>query len=73
MPTFKARTFKITIDDPEEAQLFINGLVLAKQNNSSPYFPQLLEAMNVVMEPYWQALMKEKEQGIGQDAKVSVV
>jgi len=73
MPTFKPRTFKITIDDPEEAQLFINGLVLAKQNNSSPYFPQLIEAMNVVMEPYWRALADEKERGIGTDAKVAVV
>jgi len=72
MAKFKARTLKITIDDPEEAQLFLNGLILARQNNSSEYFPQLIDGVNAIMEPYTAELIAEQKAGIGPNAKVQV-
>lgn len=72
MATFKAKTLKITIDDPDDAQLFLAGLILAKQNNSSDYFPQLIDGVNAIMEPYTKALIEEQKRGIGPDAKVTV-
>ena len=57
---FKARTFKITIDDPELAEEFLRGLILARQNSNSEYFVDLIDAVNSILEP-WRAhkLMQE--------------
>jgi len=69
MAKFKARKISIIIDDPDEAQVFINGLILAKQNNNSGYFPQLIDGVNACLEPYRQAVADEMARGIGPDAK----
>ena len=58
--TFKPRTFKITIETPEEGEEFLRGLVLASQNNNSPYFQDLLDAVNTVLQPYREAKLKEE-------------
>jgi hypothetical protein len=67
---FKARKISITIDDPDDAQEFLNGLILAKQNNNSAYFPQLIAGVNAVLEPYHKALRAEHAKGIGPDAEL---
>ena len=72
MATFKARRMSITIDDPDTAQQFLNGLILAKQNNSSEYFPQLIDGVNAILEPYHKQLSEEHERGVGIPAKVTV-
>jgi len=69
MATFKARKISIILDDPDEIQVFLNGLILAKQNNNSGYFPQLIEGVNAVMEPYHKALQAELAKGIGPNAR----
>jgi len=69
MATFKARKLSIILDDPEEAQIFLNGLILAKQNNSSSYFPQLIEGVNAVMEPYYKQVQSELAKGVGPNAR----
>lgn len=51
---FKARKFSITIDDPEEAENFLRGLIVARSNNSSEYFVDLIDAVNAILEP-WRA------------------
>lgn len=51
---FKPRTFKITVDDPEEGENFLRGLIVARSNNSSEYFVDLIDAVNTVLEP-WRA------------------
>ena len=58
--TFKPRTFKIVIETPEEGEEFLRGLVLASQNNNSPYFQDLLDAVNTVLQPYREAKLKEE-------------
>ena len=69
MAKFKARKISIILDDPDEAQIVLNGLILAKQNNNSLYFPQLINGVNAVMEPYYEALRDEMARGIGPNAK----
>ena len=72
MAKFKARKISIILDDPDECQVFMNGLILAKQNNNSLYFPQLIDGVNAVMEPYLAAVQDEMARGIGPDAKTLV-
>lgn len=47
---FKRVKLSITIDDLDSAEHFLRGLILAQQNNSSPYFPELIEGVNAVLE-----------------------
>jgi hypothetical protein len=49
---FAPRKFSITIDNPEEAENFLRGLIVARSNNSSEYFVQMIDAVNKIMEDY---------------------
>lgn len=57
---FKVKKFSITIDDPEEADEFLRGLIVARSNNSSQYFVDLIEAVNAILEP-WRAQKLQEE------------
>jgi hypothetical protein len=70
-PVFKARSFKMEIDDYDEALEFRKGLILAKQNNSCALFPQLIDVMNSIMAPHERALMEAQVRGEGPD-KVTI-
>jgi hypothetical protein len=58
--TFKPRTFKITLTDPEDAEEFLRGLIVARTNNSSEYFVDLIDAVNAILEP-WRAAKLSQE------------
>lgn len=51
---FKPRTFKIEVETPEEGEEFLRGLILARQNNNSEFFVDLIDAVNAILEP-WRA------------------
>lgn len=55
---FKPRKFSITIDDPDEAENFLRGLIVARSNNSSQYFVDLIDAVNAIMEDYRSRMLK---------------
>jgi hypothetical protein len=57
---FKASTFKIRIDDPHEAENFLKGLIVARSNNSSEYFVDMIDAVNLILQPYRAAKLKEE-------------
>jgi nitrate reductase alpha subunit len=57
---FKPRTFKITIDDPEAGEEFLRGLIVARSNNSSEYFVDLIDAVNSILEPWRAARLNEE-------------
>lgn len=57
---WKPKTFRITIEDPHEAEIFLRGLILARQNNNSEYFVDLIDAVNAVLEPYRAAKQREE-------------
>lgn len=51
---FKPFKVSITVRDPEEAQVFFEGLMIAQSNNNSPYFRELIDAVNQAMHEYRQ-------------------
>lgn len=50
MAGFKPATLKVTIESQEEAENFLLGLIVAKQNNSCELFPELIDGVNSVLE-----------------------
>jgi hypothetical protein len=72
MPDFKARKISIVIDDPDEAQMFRKGLILARQNNNSQYFPQLIEGVNSILEPFLEEQREELARGISPSTRTKV-
>jgi hypothetical protein len=53
--TFKPKKVAIILDDPEGAEEFIRGLIIARQNNNSEYFVDLIDMVNEVMQPWRSA------------------
>jgi hypothetical protein len=57
---FKAAKFSIIIDDPDTAEDFLRGLIVARSNNSSEYFVELIDAVNTILEPYRQKRLEDE-------------
>jgi hypothetical protein len=55
---FRPAKFSVTIDDPEEGEVFLRGLVLASQNNNSEYFADLIDAVNAILQPWREARLQ---------------
>lgn len=51
---FKPFLVKVTVRDPEEAQEFLEGCILAQSNNNSHYFRELIEGLNAGLHEYRQ-------------------
>jgi hypothetical protein len=51
-PTWKPKKLSFVVEKPEDGEIFLRGLLIAEANNSSPLFPQLIEVVNSVLEPY---------------------
>ena len=47
---FKPVKLTVTLESLDEAEHFLRGLIIAQSNNSSQYFPQLIEGVNTVLE-----------------------
>lgn len=48
---FKPATLRVRIESREEADQFLLGLIVAKTNNSSPIFQDLIDGVNALLEP----------------------
>jgi hypothetical protein len=73
MATFKPRRFYITIETPEEGDHFLRGLIIARQNNSSEYFTDLIDAVNEILEPWrMEQIMEVKQLLEAQRKRVAV-
>jgi hypothetical protein len=57
---WKAKTFKITLDEPEEAEQFLRGCILARQNVNCEVFQDLIDVTNQILEPWRAARMNEE-------------
>jgi len=57
---FKPKILKVTIDEPELGEEFLRGLILARQNNNSDYFSDLIDGVNAILEP-WRAARLQQE------------
>jgi hypothetical protein len=62
---FGRRIIKFTIEDPEEAEEFLRGVILARQNNSSYYFVDLIDALNGILEPWRAARLAQEMEARG--------
>lgn len=62
MSTVKFKGFRIGVEirDPEEAENFLRGLIIAKSNNSSPFFQQLIDGINTGLESHRAAVLEEQ-------------
>jgi len=52
---FRPASIKIRIEDPEEGEVFLRGCIIARQNNNSPLFVDLIDGVNSLLEPYREA------------------
>ena len=59
MPKFKGFVLKFEFRDPEEVMVFLRGAIIAKQNNSSPLWDDVIAGINTSMETYWREQMEE--------------
>jgi hypothetical protein len=59
---WKPKSFKIRLETPEQGEEFLRGLILARQNNNSPLFADLIEAVNLVLQPFRAAKLQQEMQ-----------
>jgi hypothetical protein len=57
---YKRASIRIRIDNPELGEEFLRGLILARQNNNSPLFIELIDGINSVLEPYRAAKLAQE-------------
>jgi hypothetical protein len=57
---FKPATLKVRIESREEADQFLLGLIVAKTNNSSPIFQDLIDGVNALLEPLRAEQLEEQ-------------
>ncbi len=48
---FKPATLKVRVESREDADQFLLGLIVAKTNNSSHIFQDLIDGVNALLEP----------------------
>ena len=57
---FKPATLKVRIESREDAEQFLLGLIVAKTNNSSPIFQDLVDGVNALLEPLRAEQLEEQ-------------
>lgn len=58
---FRPFSIKIRIDDPEEADVFEAGLILAQSNNNSHLWAELIDGINQAMKPHRQFVIAQQK------------
>lgn len=49
---FKGFALKLEMRDPDEAEEFLRGVILASQNNNSPLWRDIIDGVNSGLEQY---------------------
>jgi hypothetical protein len=57
---FRPASIKIRIETPQGGEDFLRGLIVARTNNSSPLFVDLIDGVNSLLEDYRAAKLKEE-------------
>jgi hypothetical protein len=57
---FRSASLKIRIETPESGEDFLRGLIVARANNSSPIFVDLIDGVNSLLEDYRAARLREE-------------
>lgn len=61
MARMKPFAMRIIVRDPETAQQFLEGCILASQNNNSSYFRELIDGLNAGMREYNKERIAEED------------
>jgi hypothetical protein len=61
MANMKPFAIKVTVRDPEDAQNFLEALILAQQNKESHIISQLIDGVNQGMSAYNKERIAEQE------------
>ncbi len=59
---FKPATLKVRVESREDADQFLLGLIVAKTNNSSHIFQDLIDGVNALLEPSRAEELEEQMQ-----------
>jgi hypothetical protein len=51
-PRFKPFALRFEFHDPDEVDIFLRGCILARQNNNSHLFPEVIDGINNAMENF---------------------
>lgn len=51
---FRSFAIRIRVETPEEGEQLLQGCIIARSNNSSPHFQELIDGINAQLEP-WRA------------------
>jgi hypothetical protein len=54
---FRPFSLKIRVETPEDAELFLAGLIVAQTNNASPLWSEMIDGVNAAMFKYRQAIL----------------
>jgi ribosomal protein L37AE/L43A len=59
---YKFRPFavRIRVETPEEGEILLQGCIIARSNNNSPHFQQIIDGINTQLEP-WRAVKLQQE------------
>jgi hypothetical protein len=57
---FKPASVRIRIETPQGGEDFLRGLIVARANNSSPIFVDLIDGINALLEGYRAAKLREE-------------
>lgn len=58
---FRPFSMKIRVDDPEDADVFLAGCILAQSNNNSHLWSELIDGINGAMRPYRQFIIAQQK------------
>src|SRR5215471_8104487 len=51
---FRPFALRIRVEDPEEGEILLQGCIIARSNNNSPHFGEMIDGINAQLEP-WRA------------------
>ena len=52
---FKPFVLKLQFDDPDDAEHFLQGMIVAQSNNSNETIPEIIAGVNAALEEYRRA------------------
>src|SRR5262245_14234037 len=57
---FRPFGMRIRVETPEEGEILLQGCIIARSNNNSPHFQEMIDAINSQLEP-WRAIKLQQE------------
>jgi hypothetical protein len=62
---FTPFTLKFRFEEPEDAENFLLGCIIARSNNSNSKFPKIIDGINKAMQPYHKTKLEQEIEARG--------